>query len=675
MSIYILFFLLLKSFYSRSYDHWNKSAVIEFSLKSNEEKGLYLDYSDVFEKDDVAKDNNLYFLKINRELKVNCIIKNGNSPPEEASFNRNKLNQECQLTIELNNNNKLVSFPKSLTKNDRVYFIFFLGYNNLGNEKEDYLTETIYKIKRIAYPELLKIQDNPYELTLSKENTFIYLMKPEPENFNILSTLSNFNISIYGYKKDKNFEQLGYIGENNFIFQLNDSLELDSNYTFIVINNENEEIKKVQFSYNEQIRLRTLNISQTSSVNYIDFRTALSLLQIYNPEQKLLKFTYYEDHWLRVLDENHSNMKKILDLTFYKYIPQGYFYQPTKYTIFLINTGHRNNKFQIEAVTLSNAPNSIEMDKFVYFQILKGRSLSFNVKFPENKIIVKLMCTDKGKLLINSQNYQLTQQNQILEIDNENKSKFTITAVDNNFILAVKSKIPEKYIHYANLPFFNVPTNNEKAFIAIKVDYNNRNYDYAFFSIEDNKDKTNDAFSSDFGFLTENEFSINSMRVYKHIYDLKYYKTQKKQDLLKVYYVPDITSSSDITLSGFYYSEVKYLPNKFQRIWDDLVLFVGNKRTRLFFITETKGYFTVYCKGTIVRGEWINSEYFDNFSSKDFNCYEEIYISGYIYMQSYENDKEFYSFDESLKSKISLEVKDKKTIQVAFPITLQIHLN
>ena len=48
------------------------------------------------------------------------------------------------------------------------------------------------------------------------------------------------------------------------------------------------------------------------------------------------------------------------------------------------------------------------------------------------------------------------------------------------------------------------------------------------------------------------------------------------------------------------------------------------------------------------------------------NCYEEIYISGYIYIQPYENDKEFYSFDQSLRSNISLEVKDKKTIQVAF---------
>ena len=71
----------------------------------------------------------------------------------------------------------------------------------------------------------------------------------------------------------------------------------------------------------------------------------------------------------RVLDEIHSNMKQNLDLSFYKYIPQGYFYQPTEFTIFLINTSHRNTKF--ETVTLSNIPNSIEMDKFVYFLILK----------------------------------------------------------------------------------------------------------------------------------------------------------------------------------------------------------------------------------------------------------------------------------------------------------------
>ena len=69
---------------------------------------------------------------------------------DETSFNLDKLDQEWQLNIELNNNKKLVSFPKSLTNNDRLYFIFFLGNNNLGNDREDYLTETIYQIKRIA---------------------------------------------------------------------------------------------------------------------------------------------------------------------------------------------------------------------------------------------------------------------------------------------------------------------------------------------------------------------------------------------------------------------------------------------------------------------------------------------------------------------------------------------
>ena len=73
---------------------------------------------------------------------------------------------------------------------------------------------------------------------------------------------------------------------------------------------------------------------------------------------------------------------------------------------------------------------------------------------------------------------------------------------------------------------FNAPTNNEKSFIVIKVDYNNKNYDYASFSIEDNKYIINDAFISDFGFF-ENEFSINSMRVHNNIYDLKYYYTLK----------------------------------------------------------------------------------------------------------------------------------------------------
>ena len=38
------------------------------------------------------------------------------------------------------------------------------------------------------------------------------------DNYRILSTLSNFNIPIYAYS-NKNFEYVGYIGENNYIFQ------------------------------------------------------------------------------------------------------------------------------------------------------------------------------------------------------------------------------------------------------------------------------------------------------------------------------------------------------------------------------------------------------------------------------------------------------------------------
>ena len=51
------------------------------------------------------------------------------------------------------------------------------------------------------------------------------MKQPKDENYDILSTLSDFKISIYAYSK-KNFVNVGYIGENNLIFQFDKSLEL-----------------------------------------------------------------------------------------------------------------------------------------------------------------------------------------------------------------------------------------------------------------------------------------------------------------------------------------------------------------------------------------------------------------------------------------------------------------
>ena len=67
-----------------------------------------------------------------------------------------------------------------------------------------------YTVKRVSFPKPLEVKDEPYEIKISPEDAAIYLLKQEPENYNILSSFGEFAISIFGYK-DKKFEKIGKI--------------------------------------------------------------------------------------------------------------------------------------------------------------------------------------------------------------------------------------------------------------------------------------------------------------------------------------------------------------------------------------------------------------------------------------------------------------------------------
>ena len=176
------------------------------------------------------------------------------------------------------------------------------------------------------------------------------------DNYSILSTLSNFNISIYAYS-NKNFEYVGYIGENNFIFQFDRSVVLDNNYLYIIIDNNEEEKKLVKFSYNENTQLFTTNAN-----DYIQYKTdtIFSLLQIQNQEKRLIKFNFNNYNNIRILDDNREDMVNILDESFYEYITSRYYYLSKNYYIFLI-TNEYNGNFSIEIPDLSQTPSEIDI--------------------------------------------------------------------------------------------------------------------------------------------------------------------------------------------------------------------------------------------------------------------------------------------------------------------------
>ena len=664
MSLYFFLSILFNYIFSLKYDFLEKDKPYFFSLKGdNIIKGFYIKYSDLKKKDN-SFESDLYFLKTSKEIKVNCIIKEGEDKPD-ISFDKDiptGIAELCKSSIELDNNYKLIPFPKKLGKEEKIYFIFFLD--------KVQLTKTKYSVEIISSPKPLEINEEPYQIIINSKNTDIYFLKQEPEKYNTLTTLSDYKISVYAYKKNK-FIKMGNNGEKLFMFHLNNEMELENAYYYAIFNNEKETVESVKILYNERIQLFNVNLNETSKVEINKFNTTYAFIKIYNPEKKLLNIKFPKQQSLRILDEDFINMEKELDVTLYKYIPQGYIYLPNDYSLFLVNPKLMNQQnLIIEVADLSNVPEEIEMNYFFYFKISKGNYYSFKVKNKNNNIIIKLICRNEGIIEVNYKNYSLSYQNQILKIDNDGNENLTIKAVDNDFILSIKSEISDKYIQYAESnEIYNVQTENDSnnsAFVALKIDY--KNYDYAKFTFKDKDWKRKYKTSIDFGFLDKDEFSTNEIindTDNDVVYDLSYYKkNENEKDLIKLYYIDNITKTSAISIQTNYYKEFFFEPNKFYRIGQYKLMGKFVNSVRMFFLTNGLSIFTLNClteRGNI----FINNSY-DFILSNETDCYAELDMNGYVYIQPMINEDDTYYYDDNnIKKTLSLKVVFNK-IRLSF---------
>ena len=640
-----------------------KGETFEFYLDENPIQGIYLKDSDIFEEDDKIEGNELYFLKISKALKINCIIKK--EEPDDESFNKDtstEISEICQSSIELEDDFKLIPFPKHLNKDEKIYFIFFNDEKN----PDDYLKASGYTVKIASFPKPLEIKDEPYEININSKDTSIYLLRHQPEKFNVFTIFSDFNISFYGYK-NKGFLKLGCIGDKFFIFQLNNEIKLDNIYYYAIFDNEKKDEEKIKILYNERLQLFNVNINETSKIEFEKFNTTYALIQIYNPEQKLININYPQHHSLRILEKDFKDLEKLLDISSYKYIPQGYIYIPNDYSLFLLNPKLKNEKnITIEVVNLNNYPHEIESNYFIYFKISKGEELSFNVKNKENKIIIKSICINTGNIEINDETYKLVRQNQILEINK--KETFTIKALDNEFILAIKSEISDEFIQYnENNESYKVQNENNSTFVALKIDY--KNYDYVKFTFNDEDSKRNYNTSIDFGFLDKYEFSTNEIIEnidYIVVYELSYYKVhENEKDLIKLYYIDNITNTSSITFRMDYYKEFSFEPYKFHRVGPNKLMGKFVNSVRLFFLTKGFSIFELNC--LTLRGIMFYNNYFDSISANEYDCFAELDMDGYVFIQPMNNENDTYYYDEYITRTISnLKYKDENNIKLSF---------
>ena len=668
MSKYIFFLILFNLCFCREYEHIDTSPHT-FEFKENFfEYGAYLTYNDIIEVDDKVAENTMYFLKIDEELKVKCVIFKKTQEPTDEELNKDTSNELCQLDIKLLNDVKLITFPKNIEKDQSIYFLFYTD----GEEASEFsLKSSIYTIRRVNVPKPLENKDYVFELDESGIN--MYLMK-ETNNYNLLSTPSNFTINIYAYS-EKKFVKVGDIGENNNFFQYDKSVKSDNDYLYIIVDNYKDEVEQVKFTYNGNVHL--FNYNADKNVEY-KFDTALSLLQIFNPENKLLKFNFTTGAHPRVLDEDNESMESYLDELYYEYLPSRYYYLAKNYSVFLIKRVENNSSLSIELPDLNQNPNEIEMDNFIYFKIQKNDEIDLTVKYPENPIVLKLICTNTGNVKVNDETYTFARQNQIKVIDNENRETLKIKALNNDFILAVKSKIPEENVIIGEAgKALEVPENKTNTYITFDVNY--EDYDYIKFYTYYNQQKspTIPKYTTDFGFLSNNEIEKND--VYhtgdESIYNLKYYKNklhlgEEAYNLKKVFYYTNISNNSEIEIDSYYYKEFTYEENEFIKITEKKKYLIPIKqKMRLFIMAEKTCMVEFLCPGNNYAifswneiGITITDEYI--------NCYATFENTGYVYIDHYSDDK-FYSFEDiEYNEQTSLKLLNDKFLELSFNYNL-----
>ena len=664
-SFFIIF--LISSCACLEYHKLEKNVPLEFKLE--EENSLFyasLDYLENYEPNDNIIDNNIYFLKIDKSLKAICLLNNIDSEPDETILNNETETNYCQFSIDLQNEKKLINFPKNITKETKLYIVLFLD----DESKENFDAGKNYRIERVSFPKLLDIKD--YKIELGGKETLIYLMDEKITNsYNMLSTLYNFNIYIYTLTNES-FINLGYIGENKLMYQYNheDNTKLENDYLFVVINNPIDKVEQVKFSYFEYVHLHTYNLNETSEET-LQFNTVITMIEIYNPENKIIKFEFPEDIIVRVFEDKKDNfklMENLIDYSYYKYIPSGKFYSPKTYSLFLVNRGENPlSELSFSALDFNDVDTQIEMDNFLYFKILQNEQLSFNITNSKEKIILKNLGETSGDVEIFGQKYNLKEENQIIEIDIKDNTKFNIKSLDNDLILGVRSKVSKEYIQYAKVGSdFKVPTENNKTFIIYNLDYDY--YDYIYFKIDNINQNNKFKISTDFGLLSENEIDKNEYlsAICRSgvFYDLQYYNNDKNKyldhnnkNVLRIYYISDISESTNIVIKSTYYKELIYNAKNFTKNWYENLLNYENKKIRFFFLTDNSTNILFIC-GINQHGVSFSNSFVYYFQPKsDFYCYTKLSFYGYVIGEQYENDEIEYSFDEE-KGINSTEIKE-----------------
>ena len=204
--------------------------------------------------------------------------------------------------------------------------------------------------------------------------------------------------------------------------------------------------------------------------------------------------------------ESIKNVKDLLDIKHYKYLPQGIFYSSKNYFILYIDSFTGSSFLNVSKIDIKEKGSKVNDLNFYYFSISKGNTLNFTSKFPQNPYILKLFSNEKGTVDINNKTYNF-ENGKVEIIQLKEDEILSITAIDGNFTFGIKCKIMEQFIDIAKVgENYTLSNNTNYKFIVYDINY----YDYSsfYFKINYKNNKNEMFYRYDFGLMDINEIQM-----------------------------------------------------------------------------------------------------------------------------------------------------------------------
>ena len=517
------------------YENITRNTTLSFHL-DNSDSSFYacLTYEEDYE---IYEDNYInmnHFLRLDKKIgfKHRIIDKNGDFP-DESAFNRNSKGIDSDNNYEYKSlepfkNIRLKEYYK-LGKDDKnkiSIFVFYLEDKNSFDSNEN------FTISRLQYNNYNN--NSIFEDELDNDVLKLYIFETNYSISNNSLLFINYPIStIYEYNS-ANYEN---INSNLSLYQFSNDRNSIAIFLFVYNPNEKQDLSiEYRIKNENELDLEDLKINK----NYRAYGNYRNLFYVsIEPSLYYIKVNGSDDKYLYLLRDDINIIKNLSDLkslNHYEYIREGYHYFSKKNFTIMISLS-QPIILDIKKIEIKEDLKGINKYNFIYFKISKNNKLDIKLDNEIESVILKLLSSNTANVTINKVNKNINQEVQRIYIEEDNK--FSIQAIDNSFIFAVKIGFLKSEIVHKTIPSTTYFNGYERKFLIYEIEYS-RNYNAIrfifdepqnfYFNYEINYELTSD--NCNYGITRGDDILFTNFEPYL---DLQLYKDVLKSKKIFLY--------------------------------------------------------------------------------------------------------------------------------------------